>query len=193
MPQPYDDDPDLRSPRNPENSVLHPEVRSKAVRTYLLPLVGFFVVVGLALAYWATRPVVSDYEDEEDQTRVAGTTGERSPGHDQPGGHNPDLKPTDTEDEIVDRVGRPITSVSDIFKEEGRTSTGRRVELNDVEVERVDSPTSLWVKDGDTRVEVVAPAGTRPLKPGQRVRIAGVVQRTGDTLWIRGSRVAASD
>jgi len=83
-------------PKNPPNSVLHPEVRKAALWAYIGPLLIFVVVLGLALLYWSTR-------DNDGTTEpTVGTSGE-NPGQE---GSNPDPTPDSTKDESEFRGGR---------------------------------------------------------------------------------------
>jgi len=51
-PERYEDTVD---PHNPPNSVLQPNVGSTALWAYLGPIVALFIIIGIALIYWATR------------------------------------------------------------------------------------------------------------------------------------------
>jgi hypothetical protein len=83
-------------PKNPPNSVLHPEVRKAAFWAYIGPLLIIVVVLGIALLYWSTR----DHDSTTEPT--VGTSGE-NPGQ---GGSNPDRTPDSTKDESEYRGGR---------------------------------------------------------------------------------------
>jgi hypothetical protein len=181
-------DRDPNSPKNPPEAVLNPTVRRAAVWTFLPPLIIFFAGAAILLFYFRGAPPA---EEREAATipRAEGTTGEAAPRAETPGGHNPDRVPSSTRDEINQRAGRSLDELGAVFAEGGRTSIGKRVELQELDVERVDSPTLFWVRDGNIRAAVVLPAGHAPLKAGQKVNIAGTVERGGDTLQIRASRV----
>lgn len=190
MVEPYRD-PDPNAPQNPPQSVLNPRVRRTALRTYLLPIVAFFAVVGVALAIWVTRPPQPDARDDRNETLAEGTVGERGRGDETPGGHNPDPTLDTPREELAYREGKPITQLADVVAEHGRGRVARRVELHGVQVARVDSPTEFWVRDGDTQLPVVVRDGTARLEPGQSVNLAGTIERAGDQLAIRASKVEA--
>jgi hypothetical protein len=193
MAEPYRRDPDPDAPQNPPNSVANRDVRKTALRTYLGPLVVFFVVVGLALLYWATRPAPVDEAAlgaEDDAAEVAqGTSGEGIRSSDTPGGHNPQPTPRSTEQEIDNRTGAVVTELGDLLDEKARADTGRRVHVTDVDVDTVDGPTSFWVRDGSARVQVIANEGATEVRPGQQVTIIGTAEpAAGETLRIRASK-----
>lgn len=181
---------DVNAPQNPPNSVANPRVRRMALRAYLGPLVVFFVVVGIALLYWATRPgqpQVTASDAETDIPRAQGTGGDTTPG-----GHQPQPVPDSTRDEIEQRTGQVVTELGELLDEKARAEIGRRVEIDDVDVEQVETPTSFWVRDGNARVQVIAPTSDTTVRAGQQVNIAGVAERSGDTLRIRASKVTVS-
>jgi hypothetical protein len=183
-------DRDTRAPQNPPNSVVNPDARRKAFHSFFTPLVLFFVVIGVALIYWASRPErpAGDREDRDNQ-ETAPTTGTTPPVADSPGGHNPDPNPSSARDEIETRTGEPITELHGVFEERVGENNGRRVEIDGVTVERVESPTLFWVRDGNARVPVIAPADGPQVKQGQTIDLAGSVQRLGTELRIRATRV----
>jgi hypothetical protein len=187
--------PDPDAPQNPPNSVVNRDVRRTALRTYFLPLVALFAIVGLTLLYWASRPPAveraANQPDRED-ANVAGTAGERNPDDNSPGGHEPQRTPDSTRDEIEHRGGQIVTELGALLEEGAHGEIGRRVEIADVDVDQVDSPTSFWVKDGNARVHVVAPAAGLEVRPGQQVNVTGVAERSGDVLRIRASKVSVS-
>ena len=183
--------PDPNAPQNPPRSVLNRRTRRSALWAYFAPLLVFFAGVAVVLLYWGTSP--PQREAAESQAKgTAGTEGERDRADDTPGGHNPDRKPSDPREEIDNRAGPPLTDLGDVFKSNGRGVIGRRIEARDVDVERVDSPTLLWLRDGHVRVAAVVPAGSPPVKAGQSVNVAGTVERAADTVRIRASRVELS-
>ena len=187
--------PDPNAPQNPPNSVVNRDVRRTALRTYLFPILAFCAVVGLTLLYWAGRPPANEREanlPDRGDPNVAGTAGERNPDDNSPGGHNPDPKPGSTADELEFRGVRVVTELGELVDEKAHVEAGRRVEIEDVDVDQVDSPTSFWVRDGNARVNVVAPSTGADVRPGQQVTISGVAQRQGDVLRIRASKVSPS-
>jgi hypothetical protein len=187
--------PDPNAPQNPPNSVVNRDVRRTALRTYLLPIVALFAVIGLTLLYWSSRPPATEraanLPDRED-ANVAGTAGERNPDENSPGGHEPQRTPDSAREEVEHRGGHTVTELGDLLEENAHGEIGRRVEVADVDVDQVDSPTSFWVKDGNARVHVVAPAAGTEVRPGQQVDVVGVAERSGTTLRIRASRVTVS-
>jgi hypothetical protein len=181
-------DRDPNSAKNPPQAVVNPRVRRAAVWTFLPPLVIFFAGIAILLFYWRGAPPP---EEREAATlpRAEGTSGQTEPREQTPGGHNPDRVPSSTRAEIDQRAGQALDELGAVFAEDGRTSVGRRVALQELDVERVDSPTLFWVRDGNARVAVVIPQGHAPVRAGQKVNIAGTVERAGDSLQIRASRV----
>jgi hypothetical protein len=181
---------DPTAPQNPPHSVLNRQVRRSAVRAYIAPLVVFFAGVGLVLAIWmAVRPTPTRDVAEPLAERTTGT--ERGRVRDEtPGGHNPDRRPATARDETAARGGREITELGEAIENGGRGVIGRRVELRGVTVERVESPTLFWLRDGEARVAVVA-AGMDPVRAGQQVDVSGSIERTGGGVRIRASRVEA--
>jgi hypothetical protein len=182
--------PDPDAPQNPPRSVVNKEVRRFAVRTYLTPLVLFFAGVAIILAYWGGSPPT---RKEVEEPRVEGTTGtERERSREQtPGGHNPDRVMPAPDREVEARGGRIITELGEVFEDNSRDTIGRRAEIQDVDVERVESPTLFWIRDGSVRVAVVVPAGAT-VRAGQTVNVAGTVERSGNEVRIRASRVEPS-
>jgi hypothetical protein len=181
-------DRDPNSPQNPPEAVVNPRVRRAALWTYLPPLVIFFVGVAMLLFYWRDSQPVQVREAA--QPRAEGTSGREAdpPRVDSPGGHNPDRVPANARAEIDQRAGRAIDELGGIFDEAGRNNVGRRVQLQELDVERVESPTLVWVRDGNARAAVVIPEG-QSVKAGQKLNITGTVERAGDTVRIRASRV----
>jgi hypothetical protein len=181
--------PDPNAPQNPPRSVLNKDVRRSALWTYLTPLVLFFAGVAIILAYWGTSPPV---RHDVEEPRVEGTSGtERArSGEDTPGGHNPDRAISKPDREREHRGGRIITELGEVF-EDSRDTIGRRVEILDVDVERVDSATLFWIRDGSVRAAVAAPTGAT-VHAGQSVNVIGAVERTTEGVRIRASRVEPS-
>jgi hypothetical protein len=189
MAEPYRN-PDPSAPQNPPGSVVNKDVRRFALWTYLPPLIVFFLGVGLLLAYWETSAPPTRREAAE--PRAEGTTGtERERSRDEtPGGQNPDRTPASPQAEVEDRSGRTITELSEVF--DSRDAIGRRVEVRDVDVERVESPTLFWIRDGNARVAVTSTDGGTRVQAGQSVNVAGTVERSGGAVRIRATRVEAS-
>jgi hypothetical protein len=199
MAEPYRDD-ETTAPQNPPNSVLNPRVRRAAVWTYIGPLVAFFVAVGVALVYVATRPPDRETKEDENVWSVTGTTGEASPG-----GRSPDLVPASPEKEIEERgvirdlAATPapgvkpeamLTKLGDMIDAGPDRIIGHHVDVQNVGVTDVESATSFSVQDGSAKVAVVAPASSPAPRNGQRVNIAGTVERDLTAgIRIRASRV----
>jgi hypothetical protein len=186
MAEPYRDS-DPNAPQNPPNSVVNRDVRKTALRTFLTPLIVFFAIVGVVLIYWATREPRG--VDVSDIPHAEGTTGHTAPQAATPGGHEPNPNPSSTREDLEMRGGEPITELHAFFGERVAALDDRRVDIKGVTVERVDSPAIFWVRDGNARVAVVAPEGSAPVKQGQTVNLTGTVQRSGNELRIRASRI----
>jgi len=178
MAEPHHDH-DSSAPQNPPKSVADPAVRRAALWTYLGPLVLFFAVIGLTLVYRANSPSQHEVEADRSQPRAEGTAGERTAA-------------VSTRDEIESRGGATITELGGVLEGHGRGVVGVRVEVEDVDVERVESPTLFWIRDGNIRVPVVAAESEAQVQAGQTVNVVGVVERAGDTLRIRASRITRS-
>lgn len=176
-----------RSPNpleNPPDSVVNPRVRRTALWLYVGPIVAFFVLAGIALFYWSTRPERSaEQAAEREVPRAEGTAGSTTPG-----GFEPQPAPRSTRDEIENRGGAVLTELGAALDEPG--AVGRRIEVSEVEVERVDGPRLFWVRDGNVRVAVTAPANSPELRAGQRADIIGVVERRDGARHIRATRVS---
>ena len=195
-------------PRNPPNSVINESVRRTALGSYLGPLVVFFLVVGMALIYWANRgPVVPDPEDRE-QIGTTGSpsdrddvAGERSR-DDTPGGSNPDPRHGSTASEVEYRAGNPdppafpgtrpegdLTGLA-MLEGEPKNVVGRSIDVRNVSVADVQDSSHFWVQDGSHKVEVMAPRGGSAMKTGSRVNVNGVVEEDGrGGVRIRAERV----
>jgi len=81
-------------PKNPPNSVLEPHVRRAALWAFVGSLVVFFVLVGVVALFWTVahpRPSL-----QEERERVVGRSGDYS----TEGGHDPNLRPGSTRDEL---------------------------------------------------------------------------------------------
>ena len=185
-------------PKNPPASVVNKGVRSAALRSYLGPLVVFFVVVGLALIYWANRaPVRPDSEDQQ-QIGTSGvpddrldTVGERGNRDDTSGGFDPAPRPDSTADELKFRGGdspsaslpgaRRDATLTGLAMLEGapKDLVGRRIDFSNVIVIDAENPTHFWIQDRNVKTEVTAPRGGSAVKNGMRVNVNGVVEEDG--------------
>jgi hypothetical protein len=199
---------DTVNPRNPPNSVTNNAVRSTALKSYLGPLVVLFIVVGLALVYWANRGPVYDGV-EEGRVGTTGDTevdaiGERGgAGVDTPGGFEPAGRPDSTRDELEARgVGSPdadlpglvagntLSDLRQMLNGDPKTMLGRRVDVSDARVIDAQSATMFWIQKDDAKVAVSAPQnGTAP-RNGDEVTISGIVEPNGQGgVRIRATRV----
>jgi hypothetical protein len=89
--------------------MLREETRNRALMSYVLPIVILFVIVGLGLIYWSTRPAGEPASDES----PIGTTGERTPG-----GSDPEPDFGDTRDELEFRgADQPDEDGADVASE----------------------------------------------------------------------------
>lgn len=154
------------APQNPPNSVARPAVRRATVATFVGGIVIAFMLAAGAFVYF-TAIDRGDGTDITDPSAV-GTSGERLPREETPGGFDPAPSFDSTGDELEYRGG-----------------TANTVTLEGVEVELADGAT-FWVRDGDRSVQVTAPGGMPTVRPGQRVDITGTKDRDGN---IRASRI----
>ena len=153
-------------PQNPPNSVLNKDARRAAVWSYFVPVVILFVVIGAALVYWSNQPAPSR-SARADRTEI-GTIGRTD------GGSQPEPPLGNPRDEIKYRGGdlSPITRVDELRDLDARQMTDRRVSIDDAEVDSA-SGSTLWIRDDDRKVAVIAPAGMPAVKPGTKVSITG--------------------
>lgn len=187
-------------PQNPPNSVLRPAARRSAVWTYVGGIAAVFLIVAAVLAYRSVTGAGGDSELDVTQPSTTGTSGDDP---DSPGGFDPVPEPDSTRDEIEFRGGgtepqgpmpglstsTPLTELGAMLEESPQSLAGRRIDVQDVEVERVEGSTVV-VRDGDARVTVVAPGGTPELRAGQRVNVSGTVEPDGrERARIRATRV----
>jgi hypothetical protein len=174
---------ETRAPENPPNSVLSKGARRATVLSYFVPVVVLFVVVGIALVYWSNQPEHSQTPDR-DRSEI-GTVGRTD------GGSQPEARPDNARSEIQYRGGdlAPITKVDQLKDVDARTMNGRRVSIDEAEVDSV-SGNMLWVRDGDEKFAVIAPAGSPSVRPGTKVSITGhVVADSSGAAQIRADRV----
>jgi hypothetical protein len=208
--QDYRDDEPVRrydetlEPQNPPNSVVRPVARRAAVRTFVGGIALFFVIATAAFLFWSAsgEHTAPEGAAQTDPSAV-GTSGERTPREDTPGGFDPAGRPDDTQEEIEFRGGgeppqgpnaglgttAAVTRLDALTGDSARTMTGRRVKLEDVEVEKADG-SAFWVRDGDSRVAVQAAGGSPTVKAGQQVDVEGTVEAAGnEAVRIRASRI----
>jgi hypothetical protein len=169
------------NPHNPPSNVLPPS-RRRALSIYLGGVVAFSVIIGTALVYWSVhdgggRPV------ERLGGGRGGVTGST------PGGFDPAPHFRRTQDELEFRgvgtsplgpmrllqAGEPITGLHAVVGDELHAVIGRRIEVRDVEVDRIEDGT-FWVRDGSARARVAAPRDSPAVSPGDRVNVSGRVE-----------------
>jgi hypothetical protein len=161
--------------------------------SYLGPVVALFVIVGIALIYWGNRgPVEPDPGGREADS--IGTAGSSSPGGRDPG---PDFDATRDELEFrgagdatgdIARDADPNAVLTSITTA-ATAGAGRRVQLRNVEIATVENNT-LWVREGDRRLAVIAPEGVGDFEPGARIDVTGTTESGGgDGVRIRASEI----
>jgi hypothetical protein len=185
---------ETRDPDNPPNFQARRRVGYKMLGAYLGVIIALFVVAGIGLIYWSNRgPVVPEREGHD---QAVGTSGETTPG-----GFDPSPKPSSTRDEIERRGGvsdqaqgpmprlhdrTPIASIGDVLHKPNDV-VGRPVDLQNVEVDSVQGA-SFWLRDGDSKLEVIAPSDAMPQK-GAHVHVIGTVEAAGARPLVRASKV----
>jgi hypothetical protein len=189
--QPLDRDPleyhETVAPSNPPNAVLRPAVRRKALGASLGIILGLCIAVGAALVFWVTLEF-SPASDRTDPSAV-GTSGERMPREQTPGGLNPDPRPDNIEDELEFRgVNQPPQGPMPGLRRDSAQPEGRRIDLENVLVERV-AGGNFWIRDGNETATIVTAGGMPTVRAGQRVDISGTVEQAGSDLRIRASRI----
>jgi hypothetical protein len=159
-------------PKNPPNRVLR-------------PIVVFFLVIAAALVYWRTTDRRIDPPGQRDREReYVGTTG------------SPDPRHGNTRDELIyrgagDAQTAPVSELGGLFDEQPSHIIGKHVDLHDVDIAATAEPGVFWVHDGNTKIEVIAPAGTPAVRPGQRIDVSGTAESdTRGGVRIRAARVA---
>jgi hypothetical protein len=193
---------DLDAPAHPPYSVTRPAVRRAALFTYLGGIVVVFLIVAAAFMYWAAsdRRVAPSGPPEAD---AIGTSGDRMPREGTPGGFDPGPDPSSTRSEIEFRGGgeppqgtmpglrttAPLTRLSAMREGSPQSLAGRRIELDNVEVEKADGGT-FWIRDGDATATVITPGDMPTVRAGQRVDVTGTVEADGGSgLRIRATRI----
>jgi hypothetical protein len=83
-----------RDPKNPPNSVTRRPVASAVLLAFVGSLVGFFVLVGVALLFWTVAHPRPSFLEE--RARGVGASGYYS----TEGGHDPIRRPPSTRDEL---------------------------------------------------------------------------------------------
>lgn len=192
-----DDEPrgSLETPGNPPNAVVNPDVRRTAVRTYVGIIVGFFAVVGAALLFWvATGAGPLDDEQQGFDPSAIGTSGDRMPREDTPGGFDPTPRPDSTESELEFRgagepAAGPTPPLGDLNDSPDTSAdSGTTIELRNVEVERAEGST-FWIRDGNRRFSVVTSGDSPTVRAGQRVDVTGTIEAGANETQIRATRI----
>jgi hypothetical protein len=178
---------ETKRPENPPNSVLQPAARRSAVRTYVGGIVALFLIVGAVLIYQAARDSAPEGDPNRGEPASIGTAGGARAAEPTPGGVDPAPRPDSTRDELEFRgageppqgpmppLGRPLNELGSAFEDQAE-SIGRRIELSDVEVERVEADGTFWVKDGNARAHVLGPRDGDSVRSGDRVDVRGTVE-----------------
>ena len=185
------------APQNPPNSMIRPEARTSWLASSLGTLMVIFLIIAAVFTWVAVQRSLGKGDEISPDPGAIGTSGERQPREGTPGGFNPTPRPRSTKDELESRgAGEPargpmpgltaqeLTTISDVRI----AAAGQRVVLEDMRVDRADGDT-FWIRDGDDAVAVVAPGGTPTVKAGQKVNVAGTVERIGSSMRIRASRI----
>jgi hypothetical protein len=178
-------------PSNPPNAVLRPAVRRKALGGSLGIILVLCVAVAAAAAIWITADLSPDGDDRIDPSAV-GTSGERQPRENTPGGFDPAPRPRSLEDELErrgvdERPQGPMPGLRGLRGDSAGTA-GRQIELENVMVERADGGT-FWIRDGNETATVVTSGGMPTVRAGQRVDVTGTVEQSGTDVRIRASRI----
>jgi len=196
-------------PKNPPNSVINPFVRRTALRSYLGPLVVFFLIAGMGLIYWANRPPLVSGDQDGQQIGTSGESndridavGERGNRDDTPGGVDPGPRPDSTAEELRNRgVNQPSQPLPGLARDtmltglpmlegEPKQMVGRRIDLRNVEVVDARGSSQFWVQDGNHKAEVTAPRNGPAVKSGSKVNLSGLVEDDGrGGVRIRAERV----
>jgi hypothetical protein len=192
---------DVDARGNPPESVLRPAVRRAALFTYFGILVAVFLIAGAGLLFWNAVNRLDDGRMATDPSAV-GTSGERQPRDNTPGGFTADPSHGTTRGELEYRgTGEPrqgpmpglrneapLTNLSELGDISPRQAEGRRIDLKNVEVERADAGT-FWVRSDDASAQVFAPGDMPTVRAGQRVDISGALERSATGMRIRASRI----
>jgi hypothetical protein len=187
--RPPDPSKDTNSPKNPPQSLMRREVRRFAVMSYLGPVIVLFVVIGIALIYWANRSPIPSPEPNDLDT--AGTAGFQPQGG---SGARPKFDSTADElkyrgsrlDAPVSQAGR--SALTEIDKVAATKTAGQRVSLPLAEVSAVEGG-NFWVHDGNNRVAVIAPDGVQ-VRQGDHVSVDGITELDpSGSVRVRASRV----
>ena len=161
------------APQNPPNAMVNREAR----KSWLASSVGVVAILCLifaaGFAWILVQRELGKGRVDSSIGEAEGTSGEHQAREDTPGGFDPAPRPSSTRDELEYR---------------GDLSTGSRVNLTDVTVDRAEGET-FWIRRGNETIAVVVPGGTPTVRAGQRVNISGTMEGSGDSKRIRASRI----
>ena len=172
------------APQNPPQSMVRPKRRTVWLASSLGTLAAIFLVVAAAFLIMTARRALQPGPQVTPDPTAVGTSGERQPREDTPGGFNPTPPPGNTAAELKFKGEDLVNRLQDV----GSQPAGQRVELRDVKVERADGDV-FWVRDGDATVAVVSAGGAPTVKAGQSVNVSGTIERNGSAARIRASRI----
>ena len=173
------------APQNPPNSMVRPSARRGWLASSLGTVMLLFTVVAAVFVWVMVQRNLGSGPLHRSDPRAIGTAGtqdDRFRSDNSPGGFNPTPRPGSTADEL-NRRGSNETSIANL----NDVTTGSRVNLADVKVERADADT-FTIRDGDATATVVVAGGTPTVRPGQRVNVSGTLEAAGATPRIRASR-----
>lgn len=183
---------DLERPSNPPEAVVNRDVRKAAVRTFVGIIAGFFAVVGVALLFWVVTGAGPLDEEQGFDPSAVGTSGDRQPREDTPGGFNPTPRPDSTEAELEFRgAGEPATGPTPPLSglnDSRDAAVGTTIELRNVQVERAEGNT-LLIRDGDRRFSVMTAGDMPTVRAGQRIDVTGTIEAGANETRIRASRI----
>ena len=179
------------APQNPPTSMVRKESRSAWFWSSVGTLALVFLVVGTVFAWiWGQRALGGGDRDRfRSDPQTEGTSGERQPREDSPGGFNTEPSLRDAREELDYRGGAwDVTKLADFSRDRVDSLAGRRVRLDNVTVDRADGNV-FWVRDGDVTAPVVTSGNMPTVKAGQRVNVMGSIDVVGNAAQIRASRI----
>lgn len=184
------DDPqheETTEPHNPPNSsIVQPGARRGWLVSSLGTVVLLFAIVAAVFAWVVVQRSLGSgplHRSDPQVTGTAGTRDDRIRSDNSPGGFNPTPRPGSTDEELRMR-GSNETTIARLDD----ATTGSRVTLSDVRVERADGD-AFTIRDGNATATVVVPGGMPTVQAGQRVTVSGTIEATGATPRIRASRI----
>jgi uncharacterized protein YdeI (BOF family) len=193
---PQDGDPqyeETTAPQNPPYSMVRPGARSGWLASSFGTLLIIFLAV-VAVFTWVTVQRSLGKGGKVPDSAAVGTTGQGTARDNLPGGFDPAPEHSSTKEELEYRgAGEPpqgpmpgltVGKISDLRA----ASPGGRVTLTNVTVDRADGD-KFWIRDSAGTAVVTTSGDSPTVKAGQRVRIAGTVEGTGDDVHIKASRI----